>query len=42
MSRASSSWSSESSGLTWLLRSLYACSLGEPYFRSVCRIPSAP
>jgi hypothetical protein len=42
MSRASSSWLSESSRLTWLLLSLYACSLEEPYSKSVGKMASAP
>jgi hypothetical protein len=42
MSRASSSWSSESSWLVWLLWSSYALVLGEPYSKSVGKIASAP
>jgi hypothetical protein len=42
MSRASSSWSSESSRLVWLLWSSYALVLGEPYSKSVGKIASTP
>jgi hypothetical protein len=42
MTRASFSWSRESSRLTRLLCLLCACSLGEPYSKSVGRIASAP
>jgi hypothetical protein len=42
MSRASSSWSSESSQLVWLVWSSYALALGEPYSKSVGKMASAP
>jgi hypothetical protein len=41
MSRASSSWSNESSRLVRLLRSSYALVLGDPYSKSVGKIASA-